>query len=250
MDYDYALNTESGEKTTEFYNPTTLENNHFLHAWRVFSTSPFENACVFEQDDISVTSVSVSPSSASITKGQSLQFSSSVATTGFANKGVLWSINSVAETAGAEINQSGKLLVPSSYNSTGSGTAGVYTIAIPTILETGDVVKVNGISYTVDASSEDTIAKQITAMKSAFNVSAITGTLTISGTSTTTVLTESSGNYGHAKPSFEFIPASGSDGICTLTETTAGVVPNNTIYVTATSVYDSSKSADAKVTVS
>ena len=32
MDYDYALNTESGEKQTEFYNPTTLENNHFLHA--------------------------------------------------------------------------------------------------------------------------------------------------------------------------------------------------------------------------
>ena len=43
MDYDYALDTASGEKMTEFYNPTTLENNHFLHAWRVFSTSPFEN---------------------------------------------------------------------------------------------------------------------------------------------------------------------------------------------------------------
>lgn len=250
MDYDYALNTESGEKTTEFYNPTTLENNHFLHAWKVFSTSPFENACVFEQDDIAVTSVSVSPSTATVSKGQSLQFSSSVATTGFANKGVLWTINSVAETAGAEINQSGVLLVPASYNSTGSGTAGVYTIAIPTILETGDVVKVNGISYTVDATTQDTIAKQITAMKSAFNVSAITGTLAISGTSTTTVLTESAGNYGHAKPTFEFIPASGSDGSCTFTETTAGVVPNNIIYVTATSVYDNTKSADAKVTVS
>lgn len=250
MDYDYALNTESGEKTTEFYNPTTLENNHFLHAWKVFSTSPFENACVFEQDDITVTSVSVSPSTATVSKGQNLQFSSSVSTTGFANKGVLWSINSVAETAGAEIDQSGLLVVPSSYTSTGSGTAGVYTIAIPTILETGDVVKVNGVSYTVDASTEDTIAKQITAMKTAFNTTAITGTLTISGTSTTTVLTESSGNYGHAEPVFEFIPATGSDGSCTITETTPGVVPNNTIYVTATSVYDNTKSADAKVTVS
>lgn len=43
MDYDYALDAESGEKQTEFFNPTTLENNLFLHAWRVFSTSPFEN---------------------------------------------------------------------------------------------------------------------------------------------------------------------------------------------------------------
>lgn len=250
MDYDYAMNTESGEKTTEFYNPITLENNHFLHAWKVFSTSPFENACVFEQDDITVTSVSVSPSTATVSKGQTLKLSASVSTTGFANKGVLWSINSVAETAGAEVNQSGELVVPSTYNSTGNGTAGVYTIAIPTILETGDVVEVNGVSYIVDATTQDTIAKQITAMKSAFNTASITDTLTISGTTTTTTLSEKSGNYGHAKPTFEFIPATGSSGSCTITETTPGVVPNNTIYVTATSVYDNTKSAESKVTVS
>ena len=250
MDYDYALNTESGEKTTEFYNPTTLENNHFLHAWRVFSTSPFENACVFEQDDISVTSVSVSPSTATVSKGQSLQFSSSVATTGFANKGVLWSINSVAKTAGAEINQSGKLLVPSNYTSTGSGTAGVYTISIPTILETGDIVKVNGVSYTVDATTQDTIAKQITAMKTALNDAKVTDYFTIGGTSTTTTLTQKSGEYGHSVPVFEFVKGSSSSGVCSIEETTAGVVPNNTIYVTATSVYDNTKSAEATVTVS
>lgn len=250
MDYDYAMNTESGEKTTEFYNPTTLENNHFLHAWRVFSTSPFENAVVFEQDAIAVSSVSVSPSSATVSKGQSLQFSASVSTTGFANKGVLWDINSVAKTAGAEINQSGKLLVPSSYTSTGSGTAGVWTISVPTILETGDVVKVNGVSYTVDVSSQDTIAKQITAMKSALNDAKVTDYFTIGGTSTTTTLTQKSGYYGYSVPVFEFIPASGSDGECSIEVTTAGVVPNNTIYVTATSVYDNTKSADAKVTVS
>lgn len=50
MDYDYALDAESGEKQTEFFNPTTLENNHFLHAWRVFSTSPFENrSCIYKR---------------------------------------------------------------------------------------------------------------------------------------------------------------------------------------------------------
>ena len=47
MDYDYALDNESGMKQTEFYNPQTLENSHFLHAWRVFSTSPFENRSCF-----------------------------------------------------------------------------------------------------------------------------------------------------------------------------------------------------------
>ena len=249
MDYDYALNTESGEKQTEFYNPTTLENNHFLHAWRVFSTSPFENAVVFEQDDIAVTSVSVSPSTASVSKGQDLQLKASVATTGFANKGVYWGVNSVAETAGAKINQEGKLTVPSDYNSTGAGTAGVYTISIPTILKTGDVVKVNGVSYTVDASSADTIAKQITAMKSALNDAKVTDYFTIGGTSTTTTLTQKSGYYGQVEPVFEFIPASGSDGECEIEETTAGVIPNNTIIVSATSVYDNTKVGTAKITV-
>ena len=48
MDYDYALDTASGEKMTEFYNPTNLTNNHFLHAWRVFSTSPLANRlCIY-----------------------------------------------------------------------------------------------------------------------------------------------------------------------------------------------------------
>lgn len=249
MDYDYALNTESGEKQTEFYNPTTLENNHFLHAWRVFSTSPFENAVVFEQDDITVTSVSVSPSTASVSKGQDLQLKASVATTGFANKGVFWAVNSVAETAGAKINQEGKLLVPSNYNSTGSGTAGVFTIDINTILETGDKVSVNGVEYTVDASSQDTIAKQITAMKSALNNAKVTDYFTIGGTSTTTTLTQKSGYYGQVEPVFVFTPATNSDGDCSIDETTAGVIPNNTIIVSATSVYDNTKVGTSKVTV-
>ena len=114
MDYDYALNTESGEKQTEFYNPTTLENNHFLHAWRVFSTSPFENAVVFTQDDISVTSVTVSPATATVSKGQELKLSADVVTTGFANKAVAWSISSSVEGMDVvTISADGTLKVPS-----------------------------------------------------------------------------------------------------------------------------------------
>ena len=114
MDYDYALNTESGEKQTEFYNPTTLENNHFLHAWRVFSTSPFENAVVFTQDDISVKSVTVSPATATVSKGQELKLSANVETTGFANKAVVYSISSNVEGMNVvTISADGTLKVPS-----------------------------------------------------------------------------------------------------------------------------------------
>lgn len=113
MDYDYALNTESGEKQTEFYNPTTLEDNHFLHAWRVFSTSPFENCCVIEQDTIAVSSVTVSPATATVSKGQELKLSANVVTTGFANKAVAWSISSSVEGMDVvTITADGTLKVP------------------------------------------------------------------------------------------------------------------------------------------
>ena len=109
MDYDYAFNAESGTKETEFYNPTTLKNNHFLHHWGVKSTSPFENAVVFTQDVPAVTEVTVSPSTASVQAGQKLQLSAAVVTTGFANKAVVWSTNNEK----AHINNAGLLTVDS-----------------------------------------------------------------------------------------------------------------------------------------
>ena len=248
--YKYGLDNMAEGRKTEFFNPQTLRTNHWLHIWGAVSTSPFENAVAFTQTAQGVTSVSVSPSTASVTKGQKLQLTATVATTGFANKAVSWGINSVAETAGATINESGLLNVPSDYTSTGSGTAGVYTIAIPTILETGDTVTVNDVTYTVDKSSEDTIAKQITAMKSALNDAKVTDYFTIGGTSTTTTLTQKSSYYGQEVPEFSYVQGSTKTGECTITETTPGVVPNNTIIVVATSVYDQSKIGTSKITVS
>lgn len=119
MDYDYALDADSNSmKQTEFYNPTTLENNHYLHAWRVFSTSPFENAVVFTSDTPAVTSVTVSPATATISAGMSIKLSASVATTGFANKAVQWSIveaDGEQEGHPVVIDVDGNLHVPADY---------------------------------------------------------------------------------------------------------------------------------------
>ena len=247
MNYVYALDGESGERQTEFFNPTTLENNHFLHCWMVFSTSPFEQCTVFTSDTPAISSVAVSPSTASVTKGQNLELKATVTAQNFANKGVFWAINSVAETAGAKINQEGKLSVPSTYNSTGSGTAGVYTINVATALNEGAKITVNSVTYTVSA-EDDTAAKQGGALRSALNVSAITDYYAISGSGANAILTEKSGLYGQVgEPTFEVEKTTGS---ATITETTAGVVPNNTIIVSATSVYDNTKSGTAKITVS
>ena len=247
MNYRWSFDNAGAEKVTEFYNPTTLKNNHYLHAWLVMSTSPFENCVVFTQTAQSVSGVTVSPSSASITKGQQLQLSATVSTGGFANKSVMWSIDADAEEKGAVITQEGVLKVPANYTSTGAGTAGVYTLSITTALAEDDTITINGITYTV-AAADDTAAKQITALKTAMGVATITDVYTIGGTTTTMTLTEKSGNYGlYGEPDCTIDT---DDGVATFVETTEGAIPGNLIYVHATSIYDNSKDGLARVTVS
>ena len=115
MDYHRALDTNpdvNGKRQTEFVNPTTLDRNVFLHGQEVVSTSPFANCCVFTSVAPSVTSVTVSPATASVSANQQLQLSAVVATTGFANKAVKWSVAS-SDTEDISINESGLLKVGS-----------------------------------------------------------------------------------------------------------------------------------------
>ena len=155
MDYDYALDNASSQKTTEFYNPTTLENNHFLHAWRVFSTSPFENAVVFTSDTPGVTAIDVSPSTANINGGQSLQFSAEVTTTGFANKAVVWSVDSTSSADGVTINQSGVLKVPADV-SVESITVTATSVYNSSVTDTATVTVGSGepVTYTITFDSD------------------------------------------------------------------------------------------------
>lgn len=139
-DFYYSLDTQSesagATKGTEFYNPETLTNNMWLHAWRIFSTSPFANCLVFTKDSSSVTGVEVSPATATVTKGQSIQLTAVVSTTGITNKAVTWSVDSDAKADGVTINAEGLLKVPANatvesitvtatsiYDNTQNGTA-------------------------------------------------------------------------------------------------------------------------------
>lgn len=135
-DYYYALDTQADTINTEFRNPETLTRTMWLHAWRIFSTSPFEQCLAFTKDTSAINTVTVNPATATITKGQSLQLTAVVDVEGITNKSVIWSIDETSETDGVKINQEGKLQVPSTatvstitvtatsvYNNTKSGTA-------------------------------------------------------------------------------------------------------------------------------
>lgn len=113
QNYRYGLDNMAEGRKTEFFNPQTLRTNHWLHIWGSVSSSPFENAICFTVTAQGVTSVTVSPSTATVTKGQNLELSATVVTTGFANKAVYWSVDADSYADGIRISDAGKLIIPS-----------------------------------------------------------------------------------------------------------------------------------------
>ena len=118
QDYSYAMDNRADTKMTEFFNPESLKRNLWLHTWKVLSTSPFKQACVFTIDTPAVTSVTVNPNKVSASAGLDVQLQAVVATTGFANKAVTWSITQDPETdptKKATVDLNGKVHIPTGH---------------------------------------------------------------------------------------------------------------------------------------
>lgn len=249
MDYYYSLDNrgeESGAtKITEFYNPESLDNTLWLHAWRVFSTSPFSQCVCLTTGANDVTAVDVSPATATVTIGQSLKFVATVTTSGIANKSVQWTVDSVASQYGITINENGELKVPADYT---KGTAGVYTLAISTALATNEFITVDGIKYTASA-SDDSATKQATALETLLKANTtFAGKYTVTRTTSTLTFTENAGHYGVGIPTVD--DTNLVTGVVAEATTTAGAEGGaSTVTVTATSIYKPSVSDTATVTI-
>lgn len=130
MDYEYELTMDGTARYTEFFNPTTLRANHYLHTWCVYSTSPFENATVFVDAAGEVSEVTVTPDTATLAVGAKLGLTAVVSGDGVFNKAVTWT--SSDETI-ATISPSGvvtavgvgevSITATSIYDNTKTGTA-------------------------------------------------------------------------------------------------------------------------------
>nr|DAO26663.1 MAG TPA: Head protein [Caudoviricetes sp.] len=137
VDRDYFMIFDNLYKFTEDYNGEGLYWQYWYHTWKTFSSSPFANAEVFVPGTPSVTSVTVSPATATVTKGAILALSADVAVENFAPKGVTWTVNSELSsitqegvlTVGAnETAASLTVTATSDFDKTKSGTA---TITVP-----------------------------------------------------------------------------------------------------------------------
>ena len=97
---------------TENYNGKGLYWNYFLHTWKVMSVSPFANAAVFTTGTPAVDSVTVSPSTATVAKGGSVQLTAVVQTTDFAPQSVTWS----SDNAKATVDSRGFVTIASDFS--------------------------------------------------------------------------------------------------------------------------------------
>lgn len=138
IDRDYFMIFDNLYKFTEDYNGEGLYWQYWYHAWKTFSTSPFANAVIFVPGTPGVTSVTVSPKTATVNKGAMLQLNAAVVTEGFASKSVVWSIDSKLST----ITQTGLLSV-----STGETGSSITVTATSTF----DDSKVGTATITVPA---------------------------------------------------------------------------------------------------
>ena len=227
-----------GFKRTSFYNPETMKNNHWLHYWGIKSTSPFKQAVVFTTDTVGVTSVAISPSTASVFAGQDIELKATVTTTGFANKAVIWSVDSTSAAAGVKINQYGKLTIPS--------TVAANTDITVTATSVYDSTKYNTATITVASSTVPSITSVTVSAAGSATTIAASATLQMSATVVKT------GNASEAV-TWSLDAASVADGF-TISGTglvTAPAEPTVAkVTVTATSVFDTTKDDDYELTVS
>lgn len=108
VDKDWFMIFDNFYNFTEQYNGEGLYWNYWYHVWKTFSISPFHNNALFIPGTPTVSSVEVSPSTATVGAGQSVAFTAEVTTTNFAPKTVDWSVSDTA----CSISKSGVLYIP------------------------------------------------------------------------------------------------------------------------------------------
>lgn len=127
---------------TEQYNAQGLYWNYWLHLWMTFSISPFSQAVAYTSQAWSVTGVTVSPTTASVDKGQDVMLTATVAGTGIINQNVTWSIAGNA-SSGTYIN-GGKVHVAA------DETAATLTVTATSV---GDPTKAGSATITVNGNT-------------------------------------------------------------------------------------------------
>ena len=135
VDEKFFMVFDNLNEFTEIYNAELLYWNYFYHQWKTFSTSPFSNALVYVPATPAVTSVEVTPATATVSAGSSLALTTTVTVTGFAPQTVTYTSNNDKVT----VTEGGVVQV----DATATGSATI------TVASTFDATKTDTVTLTI-----------------------------------------------------------------------------------------------------
>lgn len=111
VDEEWFMVFDNYLSMTEKYVASRLYWNYFLHHWQTLSYSPFKNAVAYTTQTPTITSVTITPGTASLTKtgGGTVKFTATVEGTGLISPDVIWS---VPHDCPCSIDQDGTFVLP------------------------------------------------------------------------------------------------------------------------------------------
>ena len=112
---------------TEDFNGEGLYWQYWYHTWKTFGVSPFANTTMFIPAEPTITSVTLSPSTATVVAGQNVALEANVVATNFAPKQVNWSVDDTSAGKGATVSASGVVSIPEDF---GTGTVTVTATSV------------------------------------------------------------------------------------------------------------------------
>lgn len=129
VDVDFFQIYDQYVEFSEERNNRMLYWNYFYNRFSIISSSPFANAVAFVPEAQTVTGVTLTPSEATISAGQDVQFTAKTDTTGYASQAVKYSLSGDG-AENAYISSTG--LLTTKKDATGTITVTATSIADPT----------------------------------------------------------------------------------------------------------------------
>ena len=114
---DWWMVLDNYVESAQWFNGEGLYWNHWHHVWKTISCSPFGQAAAFTPTAPTITSVTVTPATATLSKGADLQLSAAVVGTGIVNQGVQWTVTGGA-ASGTTVTNGGYLHVAANETAT------------------------------------------------------------------------------------------------------------------------------------
>lgn len=130
VDENFWMIYDNLNEMREVENGQGLYWNYFYHQWKTFSTSPFSNAVVFVPTEPAITSVEVTPATATASAGESVALTTTVVATGFAPQEVTYT----SDNAKVFVTEGGVVQIDE--GATGSATITVASVFDPTKSDT------------------------------------------------------------------------------------------------------------------